>query len=83
MEDPVVLAIAQKHSKKPSQVLLRHLIQQDVVIIPKSVSQNRIQDNFKVCYKLQSFQATFMRISLQNSFDSFGSFLISPFPKMK
>ncbi|EFX67778.1 hypothetical protein DAPPUDRAFT_63699 [Daphnia pulex] len=48
LEDPVVLEIAQNHAKTPAQILLRHLIQADVVVIPKSVSKARIQENFGV-----------------------------------
>ena len=48
LKDSTVLDIARTHSKTPAQVLLRHLIQQDVIVIPKSVSQKRIQENFQV-----------------------------------
>ena len=48
LEDPVVLDIARSHSKTPAQILLRHLMQQNIVVIPKSVSKNRIQENFGV-----------------------------------
>ena len=48
LNDSAVLEIARAHSKTPAQVLLRHLIQQDVIVIPKSVSQKRIQENVQV-----------------------------------
>jgi len=48
LEDPVVVDIAKAHSKTPAQVLLRHLIQQQVVVIPKSISPKRIVENFQV-----------------------------------
>ncbi len=48
LHDPVVADIAQSHFKTPAQVLLRHLIQLNVVVIPKSVSQSRIRENYEV-----------------------------------
>ena len=48
LENPVVLKIASAHSKSTAQVLLRHLIQLDVVVIPKSVTPKRVVENFQV-----------------------------------
>jgi len=48
LSDPVVLEIAKAHSKTPAQILLRHLIQQNIAVIPKSVTQKRVQENFQV-----------------------------------
>ncbi|XP_049770528.1 aldo-keto reductase family 1 member B1-like [Schistocerca cancellata] len=48
MSDPVVVDIAQRHGKTPAQVLLRHLMQHRIVVIPKSVKPERIQQNFDV-----------------------------------
>lgn len=48
LKDPEVLQIAKNHSRTPAQILLRHLIQQGIVVIPKSVSQSRIKENFNV-----------------------------------
>ncbi|XP_030645998.1 aldo-keto reductase family 1 member B7 isoform X1 [Chanos chanos] len=48
LEDPVVLEIAKKHGRTPSQVLLRYHVQQDIVVIPKSVTPSRIVDNSKI-----------------------------------
>nr|SVE75624.1 EOG090X0289 [Daphnia hispanica] len=65
LEDPVVLEIANKHSKTPAQILLRHLIQEDVVVIPKSVSKSRIQENFGVMWTLISLKFdVFSNVSL-------------------
>ena len=44
----VLLAIAQKHNKTVAQIILRWLIQRDVVVIPKTVRQERMVENFSV-----------------------------------
>ena len=45
----VLLAgIAEKHGKTPAQVILRALIQSDVVVIPKTVHRARMEENIDV-----------------------------------
>ncbi|MFB4262489.1 aldo/keto reductase [Nonomuraea sp. GTA35] len=46
--DPVLSDIAQAHGKSVPQVVLRWLIQRDVVVIPKSVRADRMAENFDV-----------------------------------
>jgi diketogulonate reductase-like aldo/keto reductase len=41
-------AIAQKHSKSIAQVILRWLVQRGVVAIPKTVSRERMVENFAI-----------------------------------
>ncbi len=48
LSDPVIGEIAEKHAKTPAQVILRWDLQQDVITIPKSVHQERIQENAEV-----------------------------------
>jgi len=48
LEDELVLKMAQAHSKTPAQILLRHLIQQNIIVIPKSVSEKRIRENLNI-----------------------------------
>ena len=37
--------IAARHDKSPAQVLIRWALQHDLVVIPKSVKENRIREN--------------------------------------
>ena len=46
--EPVLQRIAEKHGKTVPQIILRCDIQQGVVIIPKSVHKNRMEENMAV-----------------------------------
>ncbi len=48
LEVPTVVAVAQKHGRSPAQVVLRWHLQLGNVVIPKSVTPSRIQENFDV-----------------------------------
>ncbi|CAJ0596824.1 unnamed protein product [Cylicocyclus nassatus] len=45
LEDPKVNKIAEAHKKTPAQVVLRWAIQHGMLIIPKSISEDRISQN--------------------------------------
>lgn len=45
---PALKEIGEKHGKTPAQVALRFLLQSGVVLIPKSVHKNRMQENFDI-----------------------------------
>ena len=48
LDDDVITGIADAHGKTPGQVVLRWHLQLDNVVFPKSVTQERIQQNFEV-----------------------------------
>ena len=48
LEEPVLLALGQKHGKSAAQIMLRWGIQEGRSVIPKSVKPARIAENFDV-----------------------------------
>lgn len=48
LDDPVITSIAEAHERTPGQVVLRWHIQLGNVVIPKSVTPDRIQQNLHV-----------------------------------
>ncbi|XP_055339516.1 aldo-keto reductase family 1 member B1-like [Paramacrobiotus metropolitanus] len=48
LEDSSVKGIAEKHKKQPGQILLKYLLQQGYVVIPKSVRKERLQANLQL-----------------------------------
>lgn len=47
-QNETLAAIASKYGKSIAQVVLRWLIQRNIVVIPKSIRKERIIENFNV-----------------------------------
>ena len=48
MDDPKLNEIADKHNRTPAQIMLRWLLEKDIIVIPKSVNPGRIEENSQI-----------------------------------
>ena len=48
LDDPVITRVAQAHDRTPGQVVIRWHLQLGNIVIPKSVTPERIRENFEV-----------------------------------
>lgn len=46
--NPILAEIAAKYGKSIAQVALRYLLQRDIIVIPKSVRKERMEENFNI-----------------------------------
>ena len=78
LDNPVVAELAKKHNKTPGQIILRWLIQRDIIVIPKSVNPGRIEENSKIFdFSLtDDDMAQFKNIKSQFRYYSFDEYLI-------
>jgi len=74
LEDPKIKVIAKKHSKSPAQVIIRWQIQRGVIVIPKSVTATRIEENGNVF----DFELSAAEMKEMESFNCNGR--LSPMP---
>lgn len=48
LEQPIIVKLAKKYKKSPAQIIIRFMIDNGVIVIPKSSSKNRIIENINV-----------------------------------
>lgn len=48
MDDPTLAAIAKKYDKSPAQIMLRWCVENSFVVLPKSVTAERIRSNINI-----------------------------------
>lgn len=48
VDEAIIKQIAKNHEKTPAQVLLRYQLQRGVLVIPKSATPSRIEENAKL-----------------------------------
>lgn len=48
MDNEVIAGIAKKHGKTYAEIMLRWCIEQDLIVLPKSVTPSRIQENIDI-----------------------------------
>lgn len=63
--DERIAAIGERYGKSNGQVILRWLLQRDIVVIPKSVHQNRMAENINVF----DFELTTAEMATMNDLD--------------
>lgn len=64
-DEPAVQILAKKYGKTPVQIVLRHLIQKDIIVIPKSSNISRIKENIDIF----DFELTSEEMLLLNGLD--------------
>lgn len=47
IEDPAVIALAKELHKEPAQFLISWAVQRNTIVLPKSVTESRIKENFQ------------------------------------
>ncbi len=47
-ENPTIIAIAEKHGRTFAQIMLRWCVEQNLIVLPKSITPERIASNFEI-----------------------------------
>jgi len=65
-ENPLIMSIGEKYSKSAVQVVLRWLLQQDIIVIPKTWNPQHLAENLEIF----DFELTEEEMSLIDSFNT-------------
>ena len=71
LNDETIIEVAKQYNVSPAQVILRWHLQNDVIVIPKSVTPSRIKDNSEV-FHFEFTEATMQEINALNRNERFG-----------
>ncbi|MEI5995594.1 aldo/keto reductase [Candidatus Enterococcus mansonii] len=72
LEEPILVEIGKKYNKTPAQVIIRWHLQNDIIVIPKSVHQERIKQNIDV-FDFELTDEDMEQINQLNKNERFGS----------
>ncbi len=72
LQDTVIQEIGKKYNKSPAQIIIRWNIQRDVIVLPKSVTKERIASNIQV-FDFELTQDEINTISALNKNQRFGA----------
>ena len=71
LNDEKIIRIADEYNVSPAQIILRWHLQNDVIIIPKSVTASRIKENSKL-YHFELTNETMQQLNALNRNERFG-----------
>lgn len=60
-DNPLLLSLSKKYNKSVAQIVLRWLMQENIVAIPKSIHRQRIGENFKI-FDFELYQEDILQI---------------------
>lgn len=74
LDDPIIMKIANKYSKTPAQICLRYALQNQIIPLPKSITEERIRSNYDIFdFELSSYDIEEIR-SLSHQDGKIGSY---------
>ena len=71
LKDETIIRIAKEYNATPAQIILRWHIQNDVIVIPKSVTPSRIKENSEL-YHFELTDDTMQQLNALNRNERFG-----------
>ncbi len=74
IENEKVKQIADKLGKSPAQIALKFLVQNGIVVIPKSTNEKRIKENFQVSVRCDVYSVRSIHFQTKRVKSVFGSF---------